>query len=158
MDLFDQRRHLPLLATAGSNLNPYDDLRVRIGAELDIVGRAETTVGHLHDRGLGVRRRDPGFLLVVGRLLRLQLGHRLQGLVDPFFPLTGGPFPSLLLPPARFPRIGRHFIPQALYLGLGVLQASLQGRSASERSGPRTGPHTHAVLSHTVEIDQILLH
>src|SRR5947199_1328408 len=35
--------------------------------------------------------------------LRLQLGHRLQGLVDPFFPLTGGPFPSLLLPPARSP-------------------------------------------------------
>src|SRR5881227_3163632 len=55
------------------------------------------------------------------------------------------------------PRLGRHFIPQALYLGLGVLQASLQGRSASERSGPRTGPHAQAVLSHTVEIDQILL-
>src|SRR5438094_3306445 len=99
------------------------------------------------------------FLLVVGRLLRLQLRHPLQGLVDPFFPLTGGPFPSLLLPPARFPRIGgRHFIPQTLYLGLGVLQASLQGWSASERSGPRTGPHAHAVLSHPVEIDQILLH
>src|SRR5437764_2440476 len=65
---------------------------------------------------------------------------------------------AFVAPGSLPPRIGRHFIPQALYLGLGVLQASLQGRSASERSGPRTGPHAHAVLSHTVEIDQILLH
>jgi hypothetical protein len=33
-----------------------------MSAELDVVGRAETAVGHLHDGGLGVRRRDPGFL------------------------------------------------------------------------------------------------
>src|ERR687896_377581 len=89
-----------------------------------------STIGaicHLHDGGLGVGRRDPGFLLGVGFLLRLHLGHPLQGLADPLFPLTGGPFPSLLLPPARFPWVGRYFIPQALHLGLGVLQASLQG-------------------------------
>jgi hypothetical protein len=70
MDLFDHRPHLPLVAAAGSNLNPYDDLRSRIGAELDVVGRAETSVGHLHDGGLRVGRRDPGFLLVVGLLLQ----------------------------------------------------------------------------------------
>jgi hypothetical protein len=54
-----------------------------------------------------------------------------------------------LLLPARFPRVVRHFIPQALHLGVGVPQASLQGRAASERSGPRTGPHAPAVLGHT---------
>jgi hypothetical protein len=70
---------------------------------------------------------------------RLHLGQEQEGLADPFFPLTGGPFPSLLLLPARFPRVVRHFIPQA----------SLQGRAASERSGPRTGPHAPAVLGHT---------
>jgi hypothetical protein len=70
MDLFDHRRHLPRVATAGSHLNPHDDLRGRIGAELDVVGRAETAIGHLHDGGLGVGRRDPGFLLGVGLLLQ----------------------------------------------------------------------------------------
>jgi hypothetical protein len=33
MDLFDHRHHLPRIAAAVSHLNPYDDLRVRIGAE-----------------------------------------------------------------------------------------------------------------------------
>jgi hypothetical protein len=72
---------------------------------------------------------------------RLHLGQEQEGLADPFFSLTGGPFPSLLLPPARHPRVARHFIPQALYLGSRLLQASLQGRAAPKRSGPRTGPH-----------------
>src|SRR5437763_7066766 len=74
-------------------------------------------------------------------------------------PAHGRPVPEpFVAPGSLFPRLVRHFIPQALYLGLGVLQASLQGRSASKRSDPRTGPHAHAVLSHTVEINQILLH
>jgi hypothetical protein len=51
-----------------SQPQPLRCLRVRIGAELDVVGRAETAVGHLHDGGLGVGRRDSGFLLVVGLL------------------------------------------------------------------------------------------
>jgi hypothetical protein len=63
-----------------------------------------------------------------------------------------------LLLPARHPRVARYFIPQALHLGLGLLQASLQGRAAPKRSSPRTGPHAHAVLGHAIEIDQTLLH
>jgi hypothetical protein len=38
MDLFDHRRHLPRVAATGADLNPYDGLRVRISAELNVVG------------------------------------------------------------------------------------------------------------------------
>src|SRR5213080_3037604 len=71
----------------------------------------------------------------------------------------GRPVPApFVAPGSPHPRVACHFIPQALYLGLGLLQASLQGRAASERSRPRTGPHAYAILGHPVEIDQVLLH
>jgi hypothetical protein len=63
MDRFDHRHYLPRVAAAGSHLNPHDDLRVRIGAELNVVSRAETPVGHLHDESIrksDVRRTSRG--------------------------------------------------------------------------------------------------
>src|SRR5437763_10096379 len=159
MDLFDQRRHLPLLATAGSNLNPYDDLRVRIGAELDVVGRAETTVGHLHDRGLGVCLETRAFSLssavffasssgIGSRALWIRSSRSRAARSRAFC------CPRLASPPDRSPLHPAGAVP-----GSGRPASISPGsRSASERSGPRTGPHAHAVLSHTVEINQILLH
>jgi hypothetical protein len=58
MDAFDHRRHLPRVAAAGSNLHPDDDLGVRIGAELNVVGRAETAIGPLHDHLKAISGKD----------------------------------------------------------------------------------------------------
>src|SRR5665213_3922376 len=43
-----------------------DDLRVSGADDLNVVGRAEAAIRHLHDAGLGIARRCPRLLLLLG--------------------------------------------------------------------------------------------
>jgi len=70
LELLEHRTQLANVAAAGVDRDPDDHLTVGIARHLDIVGRPEAAVRHLHHPRLGIRGRGPHRLPV----LRLALG------------------------------------------------------------------------------------
>src|ERR1700678_2832989 len=173
-NLIHHGRHLALIAAHGHHVHAHDHLAVTGRGQLHVVRRSEAAIGHLHHRGLRVRRRYPSLPVLTRFDLRFQLGQPLQGLLHAlhtFLRLTQGGgllrrrwwlFGSRLLRrnPLCGRRIGhfrRQFPPQPLPLGPGLLQLLLQSLAAVKRGRSGTGTYAHAILGDAVQVNQALL-
>ena len=139
---------MALVVACGHDIEPDDDLALRVGRELEVVGRAVAAVGHLHHLCLGVGRRGPG----VGRGLArpalggLELGQVLERPADPLRPLGRRPLTSRSDAPRRRRRVVVELGPECRDLGGGLGQEALERRPPTVRGGARRGPHPHPVL------------
>lgn len=57
-DLIEHRGELAEITAEVAHADPDDDLAMRAGSELDVVGRTKATVGHLHHARFGIGARS----------------------------------------------------------------------------------------------------
>ena len=158
MNLLVHRRHLAAIVTAIDDVDAHNHLRIGRGRELQVIGRAKPAVGHLHLPRLGIGRRDASLLLgalLPRLLLRLQLGHLFQSLLQtgglfPHGPLTGGLLPTIARRGIGLLRLG----PQGFQLRLGLGVRFLQRGTTAKGRTAGTGTHPHPVLGNAIQFDQ----
>src|SRR4051794_11150721 len=105
LELLEHRTQLADVAAAGVDRDADDHLTIGIAGHLDVVGRPETAVRHLHHPRLGIRGRGAYrlglvFGIALGRAsfaLDLQLAQPHQGLAAALLALAGGAPPGRLL-------------------------------------------------------------
>ena len=150
---------MTLVGAAVGDVDADDGARgVRGGGELDVDGRAEATVGHLHDAGVGIGgghawSRVPGAARLLDRGDVGELGERV---LEPREPL---------LRDARHRRgvagrargVGRR-AGDLDEVGAGREHEPLEGLIASKRRSAGGGADAGAVLGDAMEIDEVVFH
>ena len=158
-DLFEHGGGLALVGAAVGDADADDGASgVRGGGELDVESRAEATIGHLHDAGVGIsgghaRGRVLGAALLLDRGDVGELG---ECRLEPREPFLGD---------ARHRRgvagrergVGRR-AGDLDEVGAGFRHEPLEGLTASKRRSAGGGADAGAVLGDAMEIDEVVFH
>ena len=151
-ELFGQGQHRRLVCPLVVHFNGHDYAALGGAGQMNIVGRTETTVSHLHDPCFGIRDRGPFlFFLIPLSILRacrtflFRFRQLLEGPFNTLFAILCGLFARLLLALARSPAAR----PQALGSGFRSARrrsfGTLPSAPADERIyfPPRPAPSFH---------------